>query len=436
MNLRTFAWAISALAASACGQHPSNSAPTTDSSGATSKQMTPTQVARKFAESGTGSLTTDGAALMAGAGSGVASFPKLSDIVSSASHKVGFPSADGSLGASFGADQSVDLSSFDTPPRDQGSRGWCTAFATVAAMENLGRQTGHALDLSEIHLWSLYQDYSLDEALSAARGAYLVSEDVWPYNASKPTSELGSNGIAEITDSTTIDGDISAVASALNAKHPVAFGVPVTTTFQDGFVNNSGVIDASGQIATDQNGQQLGHAIAIVGVQFDDKIPGGGYFKFKNSWGNIGDHGYGYLPFQYCMNFGCTAFEVKGLQVKGDKPVVSPTPTPTPSADVPVDANLVVALGAKADGDGAFPLFIASKAAASVALCSGSIADCASGDGSAAAASFGLPVAYQGDQVFRAATTFSPTDGAKYVLIEKDKAGNVTGQRVIQFQKI
>ena len=47
-----------------------------------------------------------------------------------------------------------------------------------------------------------------------------------------------------------------------------------------------------------------GHAVALVGYGRGSQFPGGGYFIFRNSWGeNWGDHGYGYMPFEYVLKY-------------------------------------------------------------------------------------------------------------------------------------
>src|SRR5262245_11587770 len=46
----------------------------------------------------------------------------------------------------------VDLTSWQSPIRDQGKRGSCTYFATVGALEAAYRRAGHKVDLSVEHL--------------------------------------------------------------------------------------------------------------------------------------------------------------------------------------------------------------------------------------------------------------------------------------------
>jgi C1A family cysteine protease len=47
-----------------------------------------------------------------------------------------------------------------------------------------------------------------------------------------------------------------------------------------------------------------GHAVALVGYRSDSQFPGNGYFIYRNSWGETwGDHGYGYMPFEYILKY-------------------------------------------------------------------------------------------------------------------------------------
>jgi hypothetical protein len=47
-----------------------------------------------------------------------------------------------------------------------------------------------------------------------------------------------------------------------------------------------------------------GHAVVLVGYGTGAHFPGNGYFIFRNSWGKEwGDQGYGYLPFDYALEY-------------------------------------------------------------------------------------------------------------------------------------
>ena len=46
-----------------------------------------------------------------------------------------------------------------------------------------------------------------------------------------------------------------------------------------------------------------GHSVVLVGYAQHSQLPGGGYFILRNSWGNTGDNGYGYLSFDYVRKY-------------------------------------------------------------------------------------------------------------------------------------
>jgi len=47
-----------------------------------------------------------------------------------------------------------------------------------------------------------------------------------------------------------------------------------------------------------------GHSIGLVGYRRDPAFDGGGYFVYRNSWGeDHWDNGYGYMPFGYVLNY-------------------------------------------------------------------------------------------------------------------------------------
>jgi hypothetical protein len=91
----------------------------------------------------------------------------------------------------------------------------------------------------------------------------------------------------------------------LDQNIPVAFG---GWWFRSGkwstyIINGIEVMDVP---ATSQKTIVLedGHSVPLVGYRRDTAFPGGGYFVFRNSWGQgWGDNGYGYMPFAYVLNY-------------------------------------------------------------------------------------------------------------------------------------
>ncbi len=92
------------------------------------------------------------------------------------------------------------------------------------------------------------------------------------------------------------DNDILAIKTALAAGHPIIFGIQVYAAFEDG------ITAADGCVPTPNwwdrlHGSLGGHAIVMVG--YNDQTQ---KFKFRNSWGLWGDHGYGYLGYDFVSN--------------------------------------------------------------------------------------------------------------------------------------
>jgi len=73
-----------------------------------------------------------------------------------------------------------------------------------------------------------------------------------------------------------------------------------------------------------------GHAIAIVGAIIDQRVPGGGYYIIKNSWGSdYGDKGYAYVAFDYCEMTYCYVWKVNEVGVFKDGVEVSSLDAPS-----------------------------------------------------------------------------------------------------------
>jgi Papain family cysteine protease len=89
----------------------------------------------------------------------------------------------------------------------------------------------------------------------------------------------------------------------LDANAPVAFGgwwpTSWATTDVDGVqVMSVPAVSGKGTAVTD------GHSVPLVGYRKDSAFGGGGYFVFRNSWGDTWwDKGYGYMPFEYVLTY-------------------------------------------------------------------------------------------------------------------------------------
>lgn len=196
---------------------------------------------------------------------------------------------------------SMDLRPFDTIVKDQGQEGLCTSFAVVGAIEMNAKIQGKAFDLSERHLWSMYQQYYTVSALNASTKNFVTTEMVWPYALSKARSS-----ILPIAKNTTYK-ELTAWAdlwAALSVKKAVVLSADTNTSWSNPY---KGVLSTTGT-------KQGGHAIKVSGY-FDTTK--GRYLIIKNSWGpSYGDKGYVYLPQAYCSKFYCAFHLISGTQLK------------------------------------------------------------------------------------------------------------------------
>lgn len=232
-----------------------------------------------------------------------------------------------------GTVQKGSVQSWDTPIKNQGSRPWCTAFATVGAIENLIQHGfGETVDLSEIDHWNSYQVYSVFSSVKTAAATSIVPESSWPYYGS-PISGYRSTAVAKIANYKNITSRAD-VFAAIDAGHPVVVGTDLTSSWNA--VGKDGRVSSSGGIIG-------GHAMVVVGYQSDASWPGGGYLTFRNSWGTRwGDLGYARVPYDYCTKLGCYFLEIKDVTYKGASPSPTPSPGPAPTPTPPPSDNPTV----------------------------------------------------------------------------------------------
>ncbi|MCX6118564.1 MAG: C1 family peptidase [Proteobacteria bacterium] len=229
----------------------------------------------------------------------------------------------------------VDLRPNDTGIRNQGSEGTCTAFATVATLENLVKRFyGETVDISERHHWTTYANYQSTTSLQKASAAPIVSESTWPYQGSRPSSTTGL-GIAKLNSYTTTSLSLTPIVESLRKGQPVVIAVGVLTSMMS--PKQGGIITGGTQKAG------AGHALAVTGAIIDASVPGGGYFIVKNSWGSgWGDKGYGYIAFDYCQRTWCSAYSIADASLfKNGVAVAKPNVAPTPVNPAPVNPTPV-----------------------------------------------------------------------------------------------
>ena len=227
---------------------------------------------------------------------------------------------------------------WQTPIRDQGNRGTCVAFASLAGIEWFYKRFhGQTRDLSENHAYNVFMskvgsNCMTDPGLKTVDAAdYLRTERVCeevasPYVNPKASSCSVIPAACSVTKKHGIaiaakffapayggTGDevatnTSYLEALVNLGMPVVMGVHVAgTDWSDGSAE-SGVIDvqktSSGQPAASMGG----HAMLLVGYNSTSN-----YFIFKNSWGEDGGHdGYYHLSYEYMQTYAKYGYVILG----------------------------------------------------------------------------------------------------------------------------
>lgn len=239
----------------------------------------------------------------------------------------GLRSANFAQGALTANQTTVNLTMYDTPVRDQGQRGWCTAFATVAAMENLTkRHLGVEANLSEIDHFQSYRQYYMLSSMMTAAKTPITPETAWPYYGN-PASNYQQQRIAKVASYVGPETRDEVLAE-LAAGYPVTIGLTTYPTFMKPA--------ADGRIGMPSGQAGGGHAIAVTGFVRDASYAGGGYLILKNSWGTTwGINGYGKLPLDYCRVTPCYFLAVRSVQYGTRVTPASGNSLPTPT--IPTD---------------------------------------------------------------------------------------------------
>lgn len=249
------------------------------------------------------------------------------------------PLAGQSSVATTAATPGIDVSLIDghmLPIRDQGDRGTCVAFATVAVLEYMYHRIHNApRDLSEQYLyWNIkrtdgYQREGtwLEYAFPRAHGDGVCQEYLWPYEPDKRPDDLTHGNPPNAQDCTsdarrhTFSQVIrlrdyrqpEAIKNQLRQGRPVAVAIPVFKTWL-----NSPTARLAVNIQMPLQSDRFaigGHAIVLVGFAEEPRVPGGGYFLVRNSWGGnrwgsmspFGP-GFGIIPYDYIERFNADAW--------------------------------------------------------------------------------------------------------------------------------
>ena len=201
----------------------------------------------------------------------------------------------------------VDLRKYDTPIKNQGHLGACTAFAFGSAYESLRNfmknkvkyKQGNFWDVSELFIY--YNERKLMGTIHKDSGAFLRDgcralykwgaslERFWPYKPfifkTKPSWKAYFAGRW-----TRIQGyyrchNLEEIKLSLSKGLPVIFGMQV---YQNFYRYRQGIYNKI------QGSYQGGHALKLVGYDDDKQC-----FIVRNSWSTAwGDKGYFYISYK------------------------------------------------------------------------------------------------------------------------------------------
>jgi hypothetical protein len=262
---------------------------------------------------------------------------------------------------------------------DQGARGTCVAFA-AAGMYQLAQ---YSMRARPVQLSTQYRYYlargddgfdpdsegtSLEAALRMLKKHGCVLDSRLPYvkrhdirqiyrvRGHKPTTrEDALRKLAKerrITAHREVTHSVEAIKAELAEKRPVGVGVPVyQLAWYNSLARSRGEIglplmDSSGPKPIILDRYIGGHAIVLVGFADNDAEadeeshrPGGGYFFFRNSWGenwasgNDFGRGYGCIPYEYIDRFCLEAVVIDGLVPTSPKGRATPPAAESSQAD-------------------------------------------------------------------------------------------------------
>lgn len=105
--------------------------------------------------------------------------------------------------------------------------------------------------------------------------------------------------------------DLNTLKQALAWQHPVVIGLPCDQNAWRGLGPGRDLVP---ELTPDAASLAGAHAVLLVGYEDDPALPGGGAFRFRNSWGEAwGAGGYGRLSYQMVLNHAHDPYFLEGL---------------------------------------------------------------------------------------------------------------------------
>jgi hypothetical protein len=226
------------------------------------------------------------------------------------------------------ADLRGQIADYGLKIRNQGNRGTCSVFALTFCQEYVtANKTGQKnLDFSEEYLNVVgdiaagsVNDGGFYKDLNAGYQFYgHVNESELPYhdplaaNTAKDGKALLNEGIGTTKYTADFiknwdktrganDAELKSAINYLDQSIPVAVGLlwPAQGKMQKAVLTGVDMM-----VKVPRSDTVDGHSVVLVGFKKNNSIPGGGYFIFRNSWGEgWGDKGYGYMSFDYVKNY-------------------------------------------------------------------------------------------------------------------------------------
>lgn len=221
-------------------------------------------------------------------------------------------------------DVTVSNMAHQTPVKDQGGRGTCTAFASLGGLEARGKRAGVTRDLSENHAFTFFMaaagspctysgGYTTWKTGPVLTANGVCTEAQMPYTPGgcppAVPAVCTSGGTAKLTSTTHFftpefggtglfrADNTNLLESFIKAGYDIVYGLNVAgNDWGDGTGDIDVQINASGAPAPSVGG----HAMLLVGYNRNAN-----YFVVKNSWGEDWGHdGYAHISYEYLQTYG------------------------------------------------------------------------------------------------------------------------------------